>query len=322
MFLYFKYLYSGLFNMICVIALIIFGILGIFSAKYRVYAKEAFYCVSRRITLRPCETKFDQKLKMKITGKLMRIPRLARFVYRHFEAISWVFTITFITTTAYTVYSGYNYYLYGNCYGPESTGFCPYAIFEETYSPTNLTYYGERIFPTMDDDAVLGPDDAKVIIIEFGCYMCPYTKKAEPTVKEILKRYENRVKYVFRDFPIHRHAEAELHSIAANCAKEQGKFWEYHDKLFEKQDLCKNMTHEEMLMMFTDIANELGLDKDVFDSCLLSEKYKNEVEKDFQDGVKAGVMGTPTFFINNRTIIGPKPILAFTTIIDEELRKQ
>jgi len=309
--------------MICFIALFIFTILGIFSAKYRTYAKEAFSCVFRRITLRPCTTGLDQKIKMKVTGKLMRLPKLARFTYKHFEAIAWVFTIVFIVISGYLVYSAYNFYVYGDCNGPISDGggFCPYSVFEETYSPTNLSYTGPPIMPDTGSATVIGPENAKVTIIEFGCYVCPYTKNAEPVVKQILEKYQGRIRYTFRNFPVHRHADSELHAEAALCAGDQGKFWEYHEKIFSDQDLCRNISSVGMREMLINDAALLGLDVQKFTQCLKSEKYKAEVEADLQAGIMAGVRGTPTFFINNRTIIGDKPLAAFVYVIDEELSK-
>ena len=100
---------------ICVIAMIVFGILGIFSVGYRQLAMEAFDCVFKRITLRPCTTGFDQKMKSKITAKLMRFPRLARFTYRYFELMSWFFTITLVLSMGYTAYSVYNLAVYHTC---------------------------------------------------------------------------------------------------------------------------------------------------------------------------------------------------------------
>ncbi|MBI5061076.1 MAG: DsbA family protein [Candidatus Aenigmarchaeota archaeon] len=309
--------------MICIIALVVFGIIGIFSARYRTYAKEAFSCVFRRITLRPCTTGFDQKMKMKITGKLMKkSPRAAGFVYKHFEIISWTFTIIFIATTIYTAYSGYNYYIYGNCYGPESDGgICPYAVFEETYSPTNLSYTGPPVMPDIGNAIIIGPENATVTIIEFGCYVCPYTARAEPIVKDILNEYDGKIRYAFRNFPVHRSADAELHAEAALCAREQGKFWEYHDLIFTNQNLCSNMTSSNMKAALIENAIQLDMDKEQFVQCLNSGKYKTEVAADLQAGISAGVRGTPTFFINNRTIVGDKPLAAFKAIINDELNK-
>ena len=309
--------------MICFIALFVFAVMGIFSAKYRGYAKESVSCVFRRITLRPRTTGLDQKIKMKVAGKLMKLPKLARFVYKHFELISWIFTIVFVVATAYTIFSAYNFYVYGDCNGPASNGgFCPYSAFEETYSPTNLSYSGPPIMPDIGNASVIGPANAKVTVIEFGCYVCPYTKNAEPIAKQIRSQYDGKIRYVFRNFPVHRPADAELHAEAALCARDQGKFWEYHDLLFAQQDLCKNMTAEGTRDMLINDAVQLGLNRAQFEQCLGSDKYKPEVDADLNAGVMAGVRGTPTFFINNRTIIGDKPLAAFTYVIDEELNKK
>ena len=101
--------------MICVISMVVFGFLGIFSLGYRQIAKEAFDCVFRRVTFRPCQTGFDQKMKTKITSRLMPFPKVARFTYKNFEAISWVFTILLFSSMAYTGYGVFNLVAYGTC---------------------------------------------------------------------------------------------------------------------------------------------------------------------------------------------------------------
>ena len=107
--------------MICFIALVTFGTLGIFSARYRTYAKEAFRCVFRRVTLRKCDTAFDKKMKAKITGKIFkRSPKTAGFVYKNFDTISWIFTGILILSMAYSAFGLYNLATYGSC-DPHST---------------------------------------------------------------------------------------------------------------------------------------------------------------------------------------------------------
>jgi len=104
--------------MICLIALFIFGLLGVFSARYRSLAHEAFRCVFLRMTFRPCETELDQRIKSKLVGKLLeRSPRVARFVYKRFELLSWIFTIVFFASMIYSFYTLYNLATYGTC-GP------------------------------------------------------------------------------------------------------------------------------------------------------------------------------------------------------------
>jgi len=114
--------------MICLIALFVCGVLGIFSATHRKIAREAFECVFKRIRLKPCESGLDQRLKSIITGKLMRkAPKFAGFTYRHFEAISWTFTILMVVSIAYSGIGVYNFVVYGNCNGEYSQAECVYS---------------------------------------------------------------------------------------------------------------------------------------------------------------------------------------------------
>ena len=102
--------------MICLIALFVFAVLGIFSARYRSLARQAFRCVFLKVTFRPCDVELDTKIKSTLTSKLLkRSPRVARFFYKRFELISWAFTIVFFASMAYTVYGLYNLYVYGTC---------------------------------------------------------------------------------------------------------------------------------------------------------------------------------------------------------------
>jgi len=118
--------------MICIIALVVFAVLGIFSVSYRPLAKEAFDCVFRKVTFRKCKTDLDKRLKSQLTGKLMtKSPKLASFTYKHFVVLSWVLTLLFILSTIYTGIGIYNYAKYGDCNGPHSDQFC---IFNPTGS--------------------------------------------------------------------------------------------------------------------------------------------------------------------------------------------
>ena len=120
---------------LCIIAAVVLGIVSIFSARYRTYAKEAFRCVFRMATLRKCDTDFDRKMKSAIVGRLLTSwPRFAGFVHRQFEIISWIFVILFFASLAYTGYSIYNLVVYENCNGP-SGGSC---VFVQD-AKTNLT---------------------------------------------------------------------------------------------------------------------------------------------------------------------------------------
>lgn len=307
--------------MICFIALIVFGILGIFSATHRIIAKEALDCVLRRVTFRKCTTGLDKRLKSQITGKLMRkSPRTAKIIYKNFELLSWFFTVLLIWSIIQTGISGYNYAVYGNCNGKTNgEEFCLFDPAGKGKFSTFLTNYsGHMVFPDIDDDPSIGPKDAPVTMIEFGCFRCPYTKKAEASVKQVLEYYGDKVHFVFRDFALSdRHPHAEVHAEAANCAIEQNKFWEFHDYLFETQETMESHTTEGMKIL----AKEFGLNTTQFNQCVDERRYKQEVENDLIDGIKAGIYGTPTFFINNKTIVGPRDFKTFKKVIDKELEK-
>ncbi|NIM00224.1 MAG: thioredoxin domain-containing protein [Acidobacteria bacterium] len=128
----------------------------------------------------------------------------------------------------------------------------------------------------------------------------------------MLETYGDKVQLVFRDFPLSFHNNAQISAEAANCAADQGKFWEYHDKLFENQ---KALDKDNLIKY----AGELELDGAAFAECLESGKYTADVRQDLTDGQAAGVTGTPAFFINGRFLNGAVPYEQFAAIIDEEL---
>ena len=108
-------------DQICIVALVVFSVMSLGSAKYKRLARDAFRCVAKMITLSPCDVGFQQRVKGRVTAKLLRVPRLARFFYRNFAAISWLFTITFFASLGYSVYAMYNFFVYGSC---EPGGVC------------------------------------------------------------------------------------------------------------------------------------------------------------------------------------------------------
>ncbi|RLI73098.1 DsbA family protein [Archaeoglobales archaeon] len=174
----------------------------------------------------------------------------------------------------------------------------------------------ERVDVSVDDDPWRGKDDAKIVVVEFSDYSCPYCAKFELEIlPKLLEEYEGRVKFVFRDFPVHGEVAIKA-AEAANCANEQGKYWEYHELLFEKRLEWYQNTSK-----FEDYAAELGLNVSKFKECLDSDKYREEVLLDREDGVEAGVEGTPTIFINGIKIVGAQPFEVFKEVIDQELAK-
>jgi protein-disulfide isomerase len=157
-----------------------------------------------------------------------------------------------------------------------------------------------------------GPANAPITIIEFSDYECPFCKRAEASVDEVMKAYPDKVKVVFRDYPLPMHPNARPASEAAACANAQGKFWEYHKKLFDNQSALA----KDNLKTY---AKEVGLDQAKFDKCLDSSEFKTKVDQDVEAASKVGVTGTPAFFINGRLLSGAQPFEKFKEVIDEEL---
>jgi len=177
-----------------------------------------------------------------------------------------------------------------------------------------------------DDDPYMGPKKAKVAMIEFSDFQCPFCRQLwKDTVQKIKSEYIDAgksVKFVYRDFPLSLHAMAQTYAEAGECADEQGKFWEMHDKIFEEQENLGAGTIANLdINNVKKWAQELQLDTNKFNNCLDSGKYKTEVQKDLIDGKAAGVRGVPTVFINGREIRGAQPFEVFKAIIDEELNK-
>ncbi|MBT8252218.1 MAG: DsbA family protein [Nitrosopumilus sp.] len=179
-----------------------------------------------------------------------------------------------------------------------------------------------------DNDPIIGNPDAPITIIEFSDFQCPFCARFHiQTLPLILEEYieQGKVKLVFRDFPIQSiHPNALPASVAAECANEQGKFREMHDMLFDNQNQWNKLETNDVLSLFSNYASNIQLDQEIFDSCLTSGKYIEEIRKDLDDGRDYGVSGTPGFFVGNEKIgfvelKGAQPFESFKKIIDSQL---
>ncbi len=159
-----------------------------------------------------------------------------------------------------------------------------------------------------------GPQNAALTIVEFSDYMCPSCRRAHKLIKELKEQYKGKIKWVFKDYPLKRHKGAKKMAIAARCAGEQGKFWEYQDLLFASDEKSDNLT----LIKY---AEKLGLNVSQFTKSLNSNKFLFDVEKDIRDANKYGVSSTPTFIINGKLNPGAPSPKQFKKMIDEALSK-
>jgi protein-disulfide isomerase len=182
-----------------------------------------------------------------------------------------------------------------------------------------------KTFQPLDDDvytfdlanaAVLGKKNAKIQIVEFSDFQCPFCSRVGGPLKAVQKHYGDDAVVVFKNFPLSFHKEAMAAAQAALCAKDEGKFWEFHDQLFADQKALKEKK-------WAEYAATLGLNKAKFDECMSSKKYEAQVRAEMAEGRKAKVRGTPSVYINGRKFSSPSGynLAAFTKVIDKHILK-
>lgn len=295
--------------MFCFIALIIFGILGIFSAANRHFAREAANCVFRHITLRPCNTTFRDRAKGKILSWLLNhSPLAAKIFNKYFEVLSWVLFILMAGSFGYAVYGGYNFYMYGSCTGLNSGAFC---VFDPAGKSNQTSALGGcRVLAPQASKLTMVPlnlagypllktgDKNKIVFI--GCYSCDYTREAYPWMMDLMQKYP--VDFTFIHFPVK--PETDYLTACAYCAYNQDKenFWRLNDMLFNSgKELIADKDYTESLI------KNLGFDLNKIQACVNDEVVKNKILDQYEEIKQTGIFGTPTIFINGQPFVGPKP---------------
>lgn len=285
--------------MICVLALIVSGFLAIFSATHRRIAAMAFSCVFSKITLRPCDTGLDAELKGRITGPILRkSPKVGRHVLKHFELYSWILFILTIASIAGIIHGGVNYYVYGNCNGLAG-GFC---VIDPVAGATSDIHeacpFGFDVPQTPEEFLAIIPNfDAFSIgegprIVEFGCYVCEYTRRAERDAS--LLRERDDVRFTFIPVNIPNHALSGEIQKASLCAAEQDRFWDVHDIL---------MSDEIDETTIDRLSDEFG---EPFLECLEGDSTQQTADL-IEDLIAQGsITGTPTFITQSQTLAGPQ----------------
>jgi protein-disulfide isomerase len=159
----------------------------------------------------------------------------------------------------------------------------------------------------------VGPASAPVTIVEFSDFQCPFCSRLIPTLERITESYPEAVRLVFRQFPLNSiHPQAQKAAEASLCANDQGRFWEMHDALFANQEALS-------IADLKATAARLELDTAAFAQCLEGGQHEDQVNQDLEEGIAAGVSGTPALFINGRFLSGAQPYDAIAKVIDDEL---
>lgn len=164
-------------------------------------------------------------------------------------------------------------------------------------------------------DPARGPATAPITIIEFSDYQCPYCARVTPTLDRLRAAYPDKIRIIFKDFPLPNHPLAPKASEAAHCASDQNKYWEMHDRMFANQQQLDVPTLKQH-------AGELKLDQAKFDQCLDSGKFAGMIKADMEQGAKLGISSTPTLYVNGRPVIGAQPYEYFVNVIEEELARK
>jgi protein-disulfide isomerase len=172
----------------------------------------------------------------------------------------------------------------------------------------------ERVSITGGNAARMGPQNAPIEVIEFSDFECPFCARGADVTKQLVEHYGDKVTIYFKHFPLPMHANANVAAQAAECANDQGKFWEYHDVLFRNQKALGAQA-------LVGYAADLSLDSEAFQQCLSSQKYASRIDSDLAEGKSVGMSGTPGFYINGIPLSGAQPFLNFKQIIDAELAK-
>ncbi len=170
-----------------------------------------------------------------------------------------------------------------------------------------------QAFTVTSQDHVIGPANAPVTLIEYSDFQCPFCSRIFPTLQQVVKEYGNKVRFVYRHFPLTSiHPYAQKAAEASECAAEQGKFWQFHDLVFSNQEQLN-------LEQLKTWGKQLGLNTSKYNDCIDSGKYAKRVQTDMQEGEQKGVSGTPATFINGQLVSGALPFESFKQIIDQAI---
>jgi hypothetical protein len=304
--------------MFCIIAFVVLSILGIFSATNRALARESLDCVFRRVTFRPCNTGFDEKVKARILGSVItRSETAARVLNKNFELLSWVFFILLMASSIWSVRGLYLFYTTGSCNGLNASGFC---VFDPAGNNNQVSAsVGCPAKPPTESDVNLKNVDlsgmakldqgSKDEIMMIGCYHCDYTRKAYPQIRDMVSHY--KINFVFFNYPTKE--SNDYFTRLSYCVNQQApdKFWEFNDVLFSGD---KSRLDDETYM--NKALENLGLNVDTVKFCTGDPLTESTVQKQMREIEKSNFYGTPTVFIHSKAFVGPKPYRVYAIALE------
>ncbi len=230
---------------------------------------------------------------------------------------------TFVTPTFVTVPSQVTSGQEANSPREQNPLMAPPSVYNGPMQPQQIPQpIQKNPVPSVDDDPARGNKDASLLLIEFSDYQCPFCKRFfDESMSKIKQDYidTGKIRHVFRDYPLPIHKNAFEAALAAQCANDQQKYWQYHDILFKNQTEWENQSANNTIVTFKGYAYALGMNSNLFNQCLDSKKYQEEVNKDLMHGSVYGISGTPTFYIGNEAkgftqLVGAQPFSSFDNL--------
>ncbi len=304
--------------MFCLLAFIVLAIISVFSAAYRELAKEAFDCVFRRMTFRPCDTGFREKMQAKLVAKVLsRSVRAAKLLNKHFELFSWILFVSTVVSIFWAGKGLYNFYLYGSCNGLNQSGFC---ALDPTGANNKTSQVGEACGTTAGDEAsvtLTGVDlslfpavgeQAADTVFMVGCFACEYTRKAYPLIQQLRAKHE--LNFVFAHYPVKEGMMELLNTEYCAYQQDPDLYWQLIDRLFEIEvDKLADAAQIDQLL------TELGYDLAGLRACEAAPSTNVAVTDRRIQLEKTNIYGTPLIFINEKGLVGPKPYRVYERML-------
>ncbi|MCL2110502.1 DsbA family protein [Microgenomates group bacterium] len=290
----------------CIIAFIVLGIISIFSAAHRALAREAFDCVFRRVTFRPCNTGFQEKIKASFTSRfVVRAPWLARFINKYFEVLSWVVMIITLGSLFWAGRGLYNFVRFGSCNGLNDTGLC---VLDPAGSHNQITSCGSPA--SSPEDLTISDVDLSLFAqtnpesseraVFIGCVNCHYSRQVYELVYGLAQ--ERQANFIFAHYPVKQETDHIDELLYCAWTIDQTLYWDLLQQLFlnpEEDNASRSITLAQ--------AAQLGYSRESFADCLESPSTATLAEQLVNEVAKTNLYGTPVVFINDQVLVGPKP---------------
>ncbi len=304
---------------LCIIALPIFLVLGLFSATHRELAKESLRCVFAKLTLRPCQTSLNTKMKTGIIAPIFKRNKTAgKFVQKHFTLLSWIFIILMVLSTYFVIEGGVNFYLYGNCDGLNSQNFCVFDPIGTHSGVSTLASCGEEdMNPDLLDFSLIHTDlfsttwgDGETNVFFIGCFNCKFTKQVSDTLFNIVE--SRNVTFTFAHLPIGPETRIASNYLECLFEKDEQASYQFLQRLFENQD---QHTQEDIVHIAQTIMSDFSLNQTSISQCVQSDDMIERIDLQIETLILSGTYGTPTIYVNEQPIVGPRPARVYNRLI-------